>query len=199
MSGIVLSKKGPIKMREPNPEFSPQQSVLTDREPERLEFGVTRFFGSIDVGRSGLWLGWAEPEDAHNWSEGCQSVLAVAISDPGEGCTIEFAGEPYFNERCQRQDVILHVNGFHVGHWRLSDPASVVLSARIEKEQMFLRNGLMMLRCAWSFPDSISPAALGLSADSRELAFCFRSITFEKIAPSSSGKLLRNSGQRGVG
>ena len=168
-------------------ETSPQ-SLLRGEQPSSMrrdstpvvEIGVTRYFGNIDLNRAGLLSGWAQPEEAHNWSDGCQAVHTVFIIDPGQGCVIEVEGEPFFGERSGRQDIILHVNGFQISRWRLANSGPCVLSAMIEPEQLFRRDGSMFLRCAWSFPDSISPAALGMSDDTRELGFCFRSITISK-------------------
>ena len=156
--------------------------LATQQNLPLIDIGVTRFFGSVDLNCAGLGQGWAEPEGAHNWSDGCQAVFSVLINDLGPGCVrVEFTGEPFFAGSCQRQDIILHVNGFQVGRWRLINPGQCELLAEIEPEQVFRRNGLAWLHCAWSFPDSISPAALGMSDDTRELGFCFRSITIGAI------------------
>ncbi len=141
-----------------------------------FEIGVGRDFGIFDLDRSVLVSGWADPEDGHNWNDGCEAVLSMLIADPGQCCTIEFMGEPFLRGHCLRQDIVLHVNGFHVGFWRLTDTGPRTLLAHIEPEQLFRRGEAVLLRCAWSFPNGTSPAALGISDDTRQLAFCFRSI-----------------------
>ena len=145
-----------------------------------LELGVIRYFGGKDINDSGLLSGWAVPEPEHNWNDGCQTVFQTLVADPAGPCTIDFRGEPFINDKCVRQDVMLHVNGFQVGYWRLTQPSACTLVAKVEREQLFPRGSAVLVKLAWSFPDSVSPFARGLSNDSRELAFCFRSILISK-------------------
>ena len=163
----------------PNVDKSMQPVTTLNGGEARLELGVTRSFGRFDIDHSGLKSGWAEPEDAHNWNDGCEAVLNVLVAHPASSCTIEFTGEPYLNEQCLHQDVIFHVNGYHVGHWRLSQQQSCTLLVKIEPEQIFRRGDMALLRCSWSFPDGVTPASLGISGDFRSLGFCFRSITIK--------------------
>ena len=160
---------------------SPGRPRGVQNGPLAIELGVMRHFGSIDLGSTGLVSGWADYEEGHNWNNGCEAVLNVTASDPGQGCVIEFTGEPFLHELCPRQDVTLYVNGFWVSHWRLTEFKPYVQLARVEPEQLFHRDGSVLLKCAWVLPNSVKPADLGLSDDSRELAFCFRSLTISKI------------------
>ena len=120
------------------------------------------------------------PEPEHNWNDGCQTVFQTLMDDPVGPCTVEFRGEPFINDKSPRQDVLLHVNGFQVGYWRLTQSNACTLVSRVEKEQLFSRGNNVLVKLVWSFPDSVSPFARGLSNDSRELAFCFRSILISK-------------------
>jgi hypothetical protein len=140
-----------------------------------VDLGVTRYFGSTDLDAAGLVSGWATPEEAHNWNDGCVAVLRMTIHDPGEACVVEFEGQPFLSQACPRQEIMLHANGFCVGYWRLTEGGPRTLSARVEREQLFERNGVLHLNCTWSFPYSTRPSEKGASNDTRELAFCFRS------------------------
>jgi len=140
-----------------------------------LKIGMTRSFGMMDLGSVGLSAGWAQPEEAHTWNDGCETVFEAGFESVPEGCTIEFVGRPFLSEGVSRQDVQLHVNGFRLGYWRLTEPSDYVLRARVEPEQLLRRGNGSIMKCVWSFPGAVRPVDKGLSGDFRELAFCFRS------------------------
>lgn len=146
-----------------------------------LQLGIVSYFGDKGPINDDLLSGWSAPEPEHNWNDGCETVLQTLVKDPGGPCIIEIQGEPFINDKCPRQDVILHLNGFRIGYWRLTKAMPCTLTARFEKEQLFQRDGEMLVKLAWSFPDSVSPIARDLSNDTRELAFCFRSVLISKI------------------
>jgi len=122
-----------------------------------------------------LVSGWSTPEEGHNWNNGLVTVFQCAAESLTGACTVEFSGRPFFCEGVDRQDIYLYVNGFLVGYWRLSEPKEYVLTARVEPEQVFRRGTLSVVNCVWSFPGAVRPLDKGISGDSRELAFCFRS------------------------
>ena len=141
------------------------------------ELGVGRLFGEGDLGRHGLLSGWAAPEEGHVWNDGPEAVLRLRTSRPRAPCTLSFEGEPFLGKGCTRQDVVLYLNGFRVGFWRLAEPRTYRLAATIEPEHLFERDGAAVARCVWHLPDSVRPATLGRGTDTRELGFCFRTLT----------------------
>ena len=142
-----------------------------------LKVGSIHQFGVVDLGTVGLASGWAQPEEGHTWNDGCETVFECGGENLTGGCVVEFSGRPFFCEGVDRQDVYLHINGFRVGYWRLTEPREYVLAAKVETEQLFRRGDLSVMKCVWSFPAAVRPVDKGISADLRELAFCFRSFT----------------------
>jgi hypothetical protein len=144
-----------------------------------LELGLTRLFGQADLDKDGLVSGWANPEDQHTWNDGIDAVMTVYTSASGSACRLTFEGEPFLPVDVGIQDVVLFVNGFRVGFWRLREAKTYSLSAIIEPEQFFSRDDYSLLKLAWHIPRSVRPADVGLGLDTRELGFCFRSLTLE--------------------
>ena len=85
-----------------------------------LAMGVTRIFGTHDLGRVGLQSGWAEPEDGHNWNDGTESVLLFTAPSLRRMCRLRVEGHAFLPRGCQNQRVFLHVNGFRLGYWNLA-------------------------------------------------------------------------------
>jgi hypothetical protein len=141
------------------------------------EIGVTRLFGNFDLAGTGLVSGWATPEDPHIWNDGPEAVLQIVTEPVKRRLRLSFEGIPFIGGNCTFQDVTLYVNGLRVGFWRLRESKSYVLPATIEPEQLLERSGKATLTCAWHLPNSVRPLDLGLGKDTRELGFCFRSMT----------------------
>jgi hypothetical protein len=144
-----------------------------------LEFGLTRLFGQADLGEGGLVSGWAVPEDQHTWNDGIDAVLTASVRTSDSACRLTFEGEPFLPVDVGMQDIFLFVNGFRVGFWRLREARTYALSAIIEPEQFFIRDENSLLKFVWHIPRSVRPADIGLGLDTRELGFCFRTLTLE--------------------
>ena len=146
-----------------------------------LDLGTTRIFGECDLGSAGLVSGWAEPEEGHTWNDGVEAVFQVFATRPASRCRISFEGEPFLSRACRHQDVALYVNGYHLASWRLNEARTYSLEAVIEPEQLFVRGNRVVARCVWCLPDSTRPADAGDGSDTRELGFCFRSVTITEL------------------
>jgi hypothetical protein len=146
------------------------------------EIGVTRLFGICDLGDVGLAGGWSAAEEAHVWNDGPEATMHVHMSKPRRTCILTFEGEPFITDGCERQDVTLFVNGFHIGSWRLTEARSYRLSARVEPEQIWERGGKAVAHCVWYMPRSVRPSEVGLGSDHRELGFCFRAFAISEEA-----------------
>ena len=147
--------------------------VLQDVE---FDLGIARSFGTRDMGASGLVSGWSEPEEGHVWNDGFDCVLQFAAPSLRKPCRLSFEGQPFIGKDCPRQDVVLFINGFRAGFWRLEESRLYTLAADIEPEHLFQRQGHTVGKCTWHLPDSVRPIDHGLGDDSRMLGFCFRSI-----------------------
>ena len=148
------------------------------------DLGVTRLFGDCDLGCQGFTTGWSVPEQAHLWNDGFEAMLDVMVENVGSACRLTFEGEPFLSGECTCQDVILYVNGFRLGFWRLTEARTYSLSVAVEQEQLFARGDRALARCVWHLPQSVRPADLGLGGDSRQLGFCFRSLTLAPLSPT---------------
>jgi hypothetical protein len=152
-----------------------KENIGMDDGTVSYDLGVTRLFGECDLNGDGLCAGWAVPEKAHVWNDGLDAIFELNMDKPEAPCRLTFEGEPFLNGDCKRQDVVLYVNGFRTGFWRLKEARTHSLSVTLEPEQIFNRGNKAFARCVWHLPDSVRPAELGLGADSRQLGFCFRS------------------------
>jgi hypothetical protein len=144
-----------------------------------LELGLTRLFGKADLDDDGLVSGWADPEDQHTWNDGLDAVMMIHTSGSDAVRRLTFEGEPFLPIEVGLQDIALFANGFRIGFWRLRETKTYALSATIEPEQFFVRDEYSLLRLSWHIPRSVRPADIGLGLDTRELGFCFRSLTLE--------------------
>jgi hypothetical protein len=153
---------------------SPLKAVQTD---SAWEIGATRLFGNFDLAGAGLLSGWSSPEDPHIWNDGPEAVLQIVTEPVKRSLRLSIEGTPFIGGGCNLQEVTLYVNGMRAGFWRLRESKSYILSATIEPEQMFERNGHAILTCVWHLPRSARPVDMGLGKDTRELGFCFRSVT----------------------
>jgi len=158
-------------------EIAPSNNFTADGAYALLKVGISRHFGVEDIGSVGLTSGWALPEEGQNWNDGCEAVLDCRLEGSTKGCVLEFSGQPFFCDGVAEQALRLHLNGFYLGSWRLTEARQHFLSARIEPEQIFRRGVFSVLKCVWSFPRAVRPAEKGISSDGRGLAFCFHSIT----------------------
>ena len=148
----------------------------TQAQGLRIEPGVIRLFSKGDIGARGLLSGWAAPEEGHTWNDGIETAVLLEAEVPEGPVTIVIEGTPYLYGQVSHQDVTLFANGYRVGFWRLTERRQIALTARIEPEQWFMRNGKASLRLVFNIPESIRPKELGDGADGRELGFAFCTI-----------------------
>ena len=141
-----------------------------------LNWGVARIFGSGDIGSVGLFSGWAAPEDGHTWNDGSEASGEFRAPYTGRAGQLTIECAPFIKEEVSRQIVVLFVNGFRLGSWKLQDDRSHNISVVIEPEQLFRRQDDVILKCVWTLPDSCRPSDIGAGGDSRQLGLCFRSI-----------------------
>jgi hypothetical protein len=146
-----------------------------------LDLGITRLFGQCDLGTTGLISGWSVPEEAHAWNNGPETVFELLTDLAQSRVRMTIEGEPFLAPNLSRQALTLYVNGFRAGRWALSDPHTCALTVMLEPEQLFSRGDKRLARCVWHIPDSMPPAALGQGSDTRQLGFCFRSITLSEL------------------
>jgi hypothetical protein len=166
----------PIRSKVVTQQPPPDAAVAT-QESLFIEPGIIRIFGKGDIARRGQISGWAEPEDGHTWNEGIETSVLLEAQQPTGPVTIAVEGMPYITGTAKKQDVTLYANGYRVGFWRLTSQEHLTITATIEPEQWFARDGKATLRLVWHLPDCVSPKELGEGIDGRRLAFAFCTIT----------------------
>jgi hypothetical protein len=148
-----------------------------------LEIGVPRRFGLADIGPEQLRGGWSPPEAAHNWNDGYEAELTLAISAlPDAVCTLSIEGRPHLAGSIARQDVTLFFNGRRLAFWRLDRLDGYTLRADIEPEYFLRRHGGGFGKCAFHLPDSVRPCDVSAVADARRLGFCFQTLTLTRAS-----------------
>jgi hypothetical protein len=144
------------------------------------EPGVTRYFGLGDIGGKNLVSGWAAPEANHNWNDGYEATLLIALKErPETTCRLSIEGRAYIAVGLPRQDVLLYVNGFRAGFWRLTNIERCALEAEIEPEFWLNRRGGAVAKCVFHLPDSARPIDITDIQDHRRIGFCFQSMTVQ--------------------
>ena len=145
------------------------------------ELGVIRLFGVADIGTKGMISGWSDPEDGHNWNDGVEAEYAVAIRPPVTRLMLSIMGEPYVTRARPVQEITLFGNGYRLGFWRMSARVETVMMVALEPEWWLPRGNKALLRLALHLPNSVRPRDINDGQDSRELAFCCRSLCLRPL------------------
>ena len=126
--------------------------------------GETIGFQSIvDPNGKFLGVGWSAPESWGRWSEGQEATLGFRV--PGEkSLKVRLELTPFAPPN-HPQRVALFADGQSVGEWRFDAHKEETLLIDLPSETA--RKGYVILK--FSLPDAVSPAALGLSEDTRRL------------------------------
>lgn len=141
-----------------------------------FDVGVSRLFGNGDIAHEGMVSGWAVPEENHNWNDGIETTFELVVKASSAALDIIIEGVPLVNDKCPSQEITLFANGFRIGYWRLRESKPYSLTAQIEPEQIFWRDKVGYVKCVWFMPNSVRLSEIQDSTDTRQLAFCFRSI-----------------------
>jgi hypothetical protein len=147
-----------------------------------LDAGVSRVFGNGDIANEGMLSGWAVPEDTHNWNDGVEATFRLAVKASGGAFELLVEGAPLIDKKYPKQEITLYVNGFRVGYWNLDDRKPQILTSFLEPEQIFWRGELGYAKCVWHMPNAVRLSEVQDSTDSRQLAFCFHSITMRAVS-----------------
>jgi hypothetical protein len=163
---MSVSMKSAI--RQPSAGFKPNTATL--------ELGITRLFGNGDIGVEGMLSGWAAPEENHNWNDGVEATLQLELAASEGAFELAVEGVPLINSKNPSQEITLYANGFRVGYWKLDEYKAQLLTVDVEPEHIFWRGKIGYVKCVWFMPNSVRLSEIQNGDDSRQLAFCFRSI-----------------------
>ena len=144
------------------------------------EPGVMRLFGLSDIGTRGLISGYAHPEYGHNWNEGIDPTLVLAVEGKISAAMLTIEGEPFVSRLQPLQELTVYVNGHRAAFWRLSRRTDHSLRFAVEPEWWLPRNGWSVLKLVFHLPNSVRPVDVGEGEDGREMGFCFRSLLLEQ-------------------
>jgi hypothetical protein len=159
-------------------------TIDTPREDDIAAFrvGLTRTFGLADLNRHILLSGWAAPEENHVWNDGFDASFFVQLKTlPSRKLLLKVEGVPFTPRNVLHQDVILYFNGYRLAFWRLQGMEKTFLEVEIEPEHWFARKGGGFAKCVWHLPDSLRPSDVTGADDTRQIGFCFQSITFAEV------------------
>ena len=178
-SGVSLGRPG-THLIPPSPAI-PIASGVGRLPSLRMEAGIIRLFGKGDIASRGLVGGWAAPEEGHIWNDGLEAVQTIELAQqPAAALTIVVEGVPYVYGNASRQDITLFANGYRLGAWRFSERRLATLTALVEPEHWFIRNGAASLRLTWHLPGSARPSDIGDGPDGRIIGFAFRTICLQE-------------------
>jgi len=115
-----------------------------------------------------LGLGWSPPESWGNWSDGPDSSITFAVEGNGDrDLPVKLLIRAFVPPAHPLQRVIVTANGIPVADQKIRQADPLTLGFVIPAASIG-SNG--MVRLEFDSPNSVSPAALGLSADFRELS-----------------------------
>jgi hypothetical protein len=110
-----------------------------------------------------LWYGWSKPEPGIRWSNSGRAALVFSLLQP-QPATLRIELQPFMVPgKIDLQRIEVSLNGQQLATLRVTEPGHRIYSIGLPVLQA---DNVLTLR----FPDSESPAAMGLSEDPRLLA-----------------------------
>lgn len=108
-----------------------------------------------------------------SWTTGALAELDLRLPPAREDVTLEIEAGAYVREGMPQQQVFGYLGGAFIGFWRVRGYGT--LTARVPRTLLPGR----ATRLAFALSDAVSPFALGLSEDKRELGLHLHAITFK--------------------
>jgi hypothetical protein len=138
-------------------------------------------------GTSGLQFlgyGWSVPESWGLWSDGGVASIALLLNqEPAADCVLQLEGDGFVRPNHPQQIIEVFVNGAAAGQFVYSLQGDVgVRTIRIPRELLSCNQGLVQITLR--FPNNVSPAAIGLNSDVRNLAFALKALTLSAAEQS---------------
>jgi hypothetical protein len=168
----------PLKLR--NHHCRPLNGVILCSADSGHEGFDLSLLGSIPVTTTGEFIpvnsadtranillenGWSKPELWGRWTDGSTAIVILRVADSARDAVIDLSVTPFASSsHHQRVDVL--ANGSRLANWFFDSRQQNEISIRVPAPSI-RSNGIISLMF-W-MPDAISPSALGLSADTRQL------------------------------
>lgn len=162
----------------------------------KYTFGEKLRFAAKSRGRRFLESGWSNPEPGHCWSDGPKAGITVPLSHlPTSDVVLRVLCHGYRPKPgAQSQEVRVSANGRFLGAFEAGDPAwheVKVPRSCVDGRQLALE---------LEFPRAVSPSALGVSTDTRQLGISLDTmIMFANATPSSPGANVISKGADPMG
>lgn len=120
-----------------------------------------------------LAYGWSDAEEGFRWNDGTEAAVVFRLRNPRQ-CRVRLRCRAFLGGgKIRQQSIKFSLNGSQLSELSLTEPetveAEVVLAADLVR-----RENLLVL----SLPDAVSPAACGLSLDTRQLAVAMEWMDF---------------------
>ncbi len=137
--------------------------------------GDTIRFGIGGNSEAYATAGWSGPEAWGRWSAGNSARLVLRLDAPPTGdLQLEAVAGALFGGRRQSTSASVSVNGVEVGVWNFTPDDSPGPRQVVVPRELVSESGDMIVEFAVDYP--VSPKALGLSTDARQLALSFQSL-----------------------
>ncbi len=165
--------------------ISPAELRISD-EPRKLGIAVNSItisempeyqYGSpIIFGMKGNYLqyptkGWSNPENKATWTNGGSASLLIPFKQLNSDIVLKVNLLPFVTERHAIQKVEVYINNNPIGQWKVTAGGDYTITV----PKKYFNGSVAELN--FKLPDAISPAKLGVSADTRNLGIMVNSIT----------------------
>ncbi|XOZ33091.1 DUF6311 domain-containing protein [Halomonadaceae bacterium KBTZ08] len=164
------------------PSFG-REVVAENHEPEPVALDRRIEFGEGRSGNSYLDGGWSHPESWGIWTEGELAGLVFPVKDGGRVERIVVEGSPFLGSDLDAQRIGIQVNGVDAAPVTLSDSAGERFTLQLTDGMRQRAAEAGAIRVTLVLHDAVSPAALGVNADERRLAFGLEAVTVHGSAP----------------
>jgi hypothetical protein len=123
--------------------------------------------------------GWGRPEKTFTWSTGSESTLELPAPIQARDLTLKIHAQPFLAPNLTSQTLSIDVNGTPIGTQSFRDEGMAWFDI---PRATLTQGGKMNLR--FLHPDATSPAAAGVSDDTRVLGFNFTSLELQQTPPA---------------
>jgi hypothetical protein len=157
-------------------------SVLSQNLP-KYDLGTRLSFTAGAEGFRFLGTGWSQPEQWGVWSDGSDaSILLWLGQEPGSDAWLQLDAQGFVSVKCPEQQIDVSVNSTSIGQltYSLQRPNGSQ-SLRVPRDLLVSRRGLIEVQ--FRFRSDVSPARLGLSSDSRNLALGLNALVLKLGEP----------------
>lgn len=150
-------------------------SDLLNRLPP-VSFGERLPMNQNGSGLPYLAGGWGQAESWGTWSIDDSAIIILPITG-NRPDTIVIESKPFIHRSHPEQDIEIIINDVSVFKFSLSAESSGVLEIKIPQSALDVESFDNKLKIDFRFPDNVSPNALGINNDTRQLALRLVSIT----------------------